>query len=91
MDDTYFIRLKVGQVLQRNAQAEADATKEYTEQLAVIAEGITAAEAAGDTELVELLKRFYDATEEKISDELNHARSLHEEYVELTGIKTAED
>jgi len=44
-----------------------------------------------DERLREFLQKLAEATEEKISDELNHQQGLLSEYVELTGIKIAED
>ena len=69
-----------------NAQDEAAATAGYQKQLAAISR---AAELMPDAS--EFLTKLYSATEEKISDELNHSHSLLAEYQELTGIMPAED
>ena len=73
-------------VICANAQDEADATAGYQKQLAAISRAIELMPDAS-----EFLTKLYSATEEKISDELNHSHSLLAEYQELTGIKPAED
>lgn len=82
--------LVIAEVLQKNAMAEADAAKLYTEQLQIIN---AAKEKLTNTtpDIIDYLNFLVSATEEKISDELNHARSLLDEYVEITGIQIAED
>lgn len=79
---------EVAAALQRNMADEGDAVKSYTEQLAKIAEAM---EVTEDADMLALLQRIYAATEEKISDELNHQQGLLAEYVELTNIKIAEE
>lgn len=82
--------LVIAEVLQKNAMAEADAAKLYTEQLRVI--NAAKGKLAGTTpDIIDYLNFLISATEEKISDELNHSRSLLDEYVEITGIQIAED
>ncbi len=79
-------------MLMKNEKAEAEAVEGYNEQLKLIARVKELAE--GDEEGVELrdfLDKLEAATEEKISDELNHGQSLYAEYVEMTGIKPATD
>ena len=82
--------LELGQELSANHMKEADAVKSYTRQLAIIMQVINNLPPEKE-ELREFLDRLAEATEEKISDELNHEQSLLDEYVNLTGIKIAED
>lgn len=79
-------------MLMTNEEKEAEAVEGYNEQLKLIAR--VKELAVGDEEDVELrdfLDKLEAATEEKISDELNHGQSLYAEYVEMTGIKPATD
>lgn len=86
--ETEGLLLELGKELSANQEKEAEAVKGYTQQLAMILELI---ELTKDEELGEFLHELADATEEKISDELNHQQGLLNEYVELTGIKISED
>lgn len=76
-------------VLMANEKREAEAVEGYNEQLKAIA--LVREAYADNAELLEFLDKLEAATNEKISDELNHGESLYSEYVELTGIKPAED
>lgn len=72
-----------------NGAEEAGASKYYTDQLKIIERAkVTCADKPA---IMEYLERLEAATREKISDELNHAHSLLEEYQELTGIMPAKD
>ena len=79
----------VAQKLCANNADECEATNGYTEQL----NGIDCAISAfmGNQEVIDELMKIRAATEEKISDELNHSHSLLAEYQELVGIMPAED
>lgn len=90
MEDFEKRLLELGRELSFNQQKEADAVKEYTVQLSMIMQVINELPTEYE-EWREPLEKLAAATEEKISDELNHARSLLEEYVNLTGIKIAEE
>lgn len=80
--------LKVAEMLQSNAKAEADASERYIQQKRVIAEAL---EVETDESIIQLLKEIDSATDEKISDELNHNVSLIDEFIRLTNIPVAED
>lgn len=80
--------LKVAEVLQLNAKAEAEASEKYIYQKQVIAEAL---EVETDENIISLLREIDSATDEKISDELNHNVSLIQEFVDLTGINVSED
>ena len=77
--------------IQQNNSLEAQAIVGYNEQISMIDNGIKVCKDMGADDIVlaylEMLKK---ATEEKISDELNHSTTLNLEYVELTGIKVKE-
>lgn len=88
MDELQQILYELSTKLMKNEQAEAEAVQGYNEQLALIDE---ARERTEDGELLAFLDKLEAATKEKISDELNHGESLYSEYVEMTGIKPAED
>lgn len=90
MEDFEKRLLELGRELSINQQKEADAVKEYTVQLSMIMQVINELPTEYE-EWREPLEKLAAATEEKISDELNHERSLLEEYVNLTGIKIAEE
>lgn len=79
----------VAQILCKNGADECEATNGYTEQLNVI--DCALSKFAGNEEVISALTAIRTATEEKISDELNHSHSLLAEYQELTGIMPAED
>lgn len=79
-------------MLMKNEKAEAEAVEGYNEQLKLIARVKELAESDEEgVELRDFLDKLEAATEEKISDELNHGQSLYAEYVEMTGIKPATD
>lgn len=80
--------LKVAEVLQVNAKKEADASENYIFQKQVIADALLVEQ---DPVIIELLQKIDAATDEKISDELNHSASLIEEFVTLTKIPISED
>ena len=83
------VLLELGSMLMYNNKMEADAVKGYTEQLNLIRK---AKEICSELpEIMELLEKLEAETEEKTQDELNHGRSLFEEYTELTGIQPKED
>lgn len=88
MDEITKALLEVAKQLQLNAAKEADASKGYIEQKAAIANALT---LVSDEETKMLLKALDEATDEKISDELNHNVSLIEEFTLLTGIQPATD
>lgn len=79
----------VAQKLCANNADECEATNGYTEQLNVIDCAISA--FVGNEDVVAALTEIRAATEEKISDELNHSHSLLAEYQEIMGIMPAED
>lgn len=87
MDEKTCAFMRLAKALQANAEKEAEAVKGYTEQL----EAILAAKELADEEDRDFLSKLYEATQEKISDELNHNQSLLNEYVEFTGIPVAEE
>lgn len=72
-----------------NNSAENEAVRGYTELLEAIDCAI--ALFAGVPEVITVLTTIRAATEEKISDELNHAHSLLSEYETLMGIDPAQD
>lgn len=78
MDENIVI-LKCGALIQAALTDEADAIKQYSEQLAKIAEL--------DPSIAE---RCAPIIEEIISDELNHQTRLHALYKDITGIAEAE-
>lgn len=88
MDELQQFLYELSTKLMKNEQAEAEAVQGYNEQLALIEEVRSRTE---DGELLAFLDKLEAATKEKISDELNHGESLYSEYVEMTGIKPAED
>lgn len=80
----------LGVKLQANNALEAQAIVGYQEQRALIEECIgKIKEVTGNELLLEYLEQLKSATDEKISDELNHTNSLNAEFVELTGIPVA--
>lgn len=83
----------VAKLLEENQSDEATAVKGYTEQLQAIARAqkIAGERPEENAEILSLLENLRAATEEKISDELNHQKSLLDEFVALSGIKIAED
>lgn len=82
--------LELGEELSANQESEAQAVRGYTRQLALILELINELPPERE-ELREYLDKLAAATEEKISDELNHQQSLLSEYVQLTGIEIAKE
>lgn len=82
------ILLELGREISANQEKEAEAVKGYTEQLGMI---LKVLDEIAEGELRTYLEKLAAATEEKISDELNHQQSLLGEYVEITGIKIAEE
>ena len=90
MEETERLLLELGKELSENQMKEAEAVKGYTQQLAMIMETIDKLPAEKE-ELREFLDKLAGETEEKISDELNHQKSLLGEYVSLTGIDIAEE
>lgn len=88
MDELQQFLYELSTKLMKNEQSEAEAVQGYNEQLALIEEVRSRTE---DGELLAFLDKLEAATKEKISDELNHGESLYAEYVEMTGIKPAED
>lgn len=88
MDELQQFLYELSTKLMKNEQSEAEAVHGYNEQLALIEEVRSRTE---DGELLAFLDKLEAATKEKISDELNHGESLYAEYVEMTGIKPAED
>ena len=79
----------VSRLLCTNGSDENEAVRGYTEQLEAIDCAI--ALFAGVPDVVTVLTTIRAATEEKISDELNHAHSLLSEYETLMGIDPATD
>mgnify|MGYP001092895403 CR=1 FL=1 len=88
MDEKTCAFMRLAKALQANAEKEAEAVKGYTEQLEAI---LAAQELADEEDRDFFLSKLYEATQEKISDELNHNQSLLNEYVEFTGIPVAEE
>ena len=79
-------------ILMANEQREAEAVEGYNQQLKIIAEvKDSLGEEEGAEDLLSFLDNLESATNEKISDELNHGQSLYAEYVEMTGIQPAKD
>lgn len=77
--------------IQVNNSLEAQAIVGYNEQLGIIEKCFRVCKDTGVDEIViSYLNTLQKATEEKISDELNHSTELNIEYVELTGIKIKE-
>lgn len=79
----------VSRLLCKNGADENEAIHGYTEQLEAIDCAI--ALFAGVPDVVTVLTTIRAATEEKISDELNHAHSLLTEYESFMGIAPAQD
>lgn len=79
----------VAKMLCKNGADENEAVHGYTEQLEAIDCAI--ALFAGVPDVVTVLTTIRAATEEKISDELNHAHSLLTEYENFMGIAPAQD
>lgn len=77
---------EVALLLCKNTQDEAEATAGYQKQLAALTRAMELVPGASV-----LLSKIFEATEEKIADELNHAHSLLAEYEELTGIMPAKE
>lgn len=78
--------------LMANEQREAEAVEGYNQQLKLIEEVRDKLEGSEEfSELLAFLNELEAATEEKISDELNHGQSLYAEYVQMTGIQPAKD
>lgn len=76
-------------VLALNGQKEMDAVQGYTRQLELIRKARSV--FAQDTEVLAFLTELEEATNEKIADELSHARDLSAEYTRVTGIEPKED
>ena len=94
MDEkTNCLEIELAKVIQENQEREAQAVKGYTEQLALIDELISEIPYGDATQGDKLafLEELKQATEEKISDELNHQQGLLMEYVEFTGIQIKKD
>lgn len=73
--------------LMSNQEKEAEAVKGYQELIGLLNEAISQA----DSEMIGYLEKLKAATEEKISDELNHQTELLSEYVAMTGIQPDTD
>lgn len=89
-----YVLNKISTKIQQNNQAEAMAIVGYNEQLKIIQEckEILIKDGSPNQEMIlNYLNVVDSATREKISDELNHSKSLLDEYVEFTGIKIAEN
>lgn len=92
MDELKEKLYKLSAIIADNNQKESEAIQGYVEQLKAITEAMGAAEQAEEgAEIKAFLEKLHAATEEKISDELNHTESLTQEFIEMTGIKAAED
>lgn len=84
--------LELAKIIQANQEREAQAVKGYTEQLGAIDDVINElALSPNETEKIAFLEQLREATEEKISDELNHQKGLLYEYVSFTEIPIAEE
>lgn len=82
----------IGELLQRNAQKEAEAIESYADllrNLQKVRDNFFNQNA--DADIVRYLDRLINSTAEKVSDELNHQKSLMYEFVEITGIQIAEE
>jgi hypothetical protein len=90
--DINCLEIELAEIIQANQEKEAQAVKGYTKQLAIIDELINAIDfdERSKDKLV-FLQELKEATEEKISDELNHQQGLLMEYVEFTGIQINKD
>lgn len=92
MDETIKELYALSGILMANEQREAEAVDGYNQQLKIISEVREKLKGVGEyAELLPFLDTLEAATQEKISDELNHGQSLYEEYVQLTGIQPAKD
>lgn len=86
------LEIELAEIIEENQSMEAQAVKGYTKQLGVIEKLIDIlTDSAEDSEKITFLMELKSATEEKISDELNHQEGLLMEYVEFTGIKINKD
>ena len=82
----------IGELLQRNAQKEAEAIESYADLLRNLQKTRdNFFNQNADSDIVHYLETLINATTEKISDELNHQKSLMYEFVEITGINIAEE
>lgn len=88
MEELETLLYELSSKLMENERAEAEAVHGYNEQLALIAR---VKELSDDEDEKAFLDKLESATREKISDELNHGESLYNEYIEMMGIKPAED
>lgn len=82
----------IGEMLQRNAQKEAEAIESYADllrNLQKVRDNFFNQNA--DADIVRYLDNLINSTAEKVSDELNHQKSLMYEFVEITGIQIAEE
>ena len=82
----------IGELLQRNAQKEAEAIESYADllrNLQKVRDNFFNQNA--DAVMVRYLDNLINSTAEKVSDELNHQKSLMYEFVEITGIQIAEE
>lgn len=82
----------IGELLQRNAQKEAEAIESYADllrNLQKVRDNFFNQNA--DADIVRYLDNLINSTAEKVSDELNHQKSLMYEFVEITGIQIAEE
>ena len=82
----------IGELLQRNAQKEAEAIESYADLLRKkkkVRDNFFNQNA--DAVMVRYLDNLINSTAEKVSDELNHQKSLMYEFVEITGIQIAEE
>lgn len=79
----------VAKMLCKNGADENEAVHGYTEQLEAIDRATVL--FAENPNVVNVLQTLRAATEEKISDELNHAHSLLTEYENFMGIAPAQD
>ncbi len=84
------LEARLAEVIEENQEREAQAVKGYTRQLAIIDELIDLTPTT-DKDKLTFFEELRQATEEKISDELNHQEGLLMEYVEFTGIKINKD
>ena len=69
------VTLKVGAIIQQALLGEAQATRDYSNQLAEIAELSP-----------ELADKCAEVIAEIVADELNHENKLHKLFQEITGI-----
>ena len=84
--------ISIGELLQRNAQKEAEAIESYADllrNLQKVRDNFFNQNA--DADIVRYLDNLINSTAEKVSDELNHQKSLMYEFVEITGIQIAEE